>query len=91
MRERAEELQTENQRLARGKKKLQEEVHINFDININLLDKMNFPQLDDVTLTMETQRGQISALEKKQKKFDAVSVVYVHVQHIHCTYTVLQA
>ena len=30
-------------------------------------------QLDDMTVTIEGQRGQITQLEKKQKKFDNVS------------------
>ena len=34
------------------------------------------PQLDDMTVTVETQRGQISQLEKKQKKFDAVCSIH---------------
>jgi len=32
------------------------------------------PQLDDMTVTMESQRGQISQLDKKQKKFDTVRI-----------------
>lgn len=32
-------------------------------------------QLDDLTVTVDSQRGRIGQLEKKQKKFDSVTIV----------------
>lgn len=74
LQERLEELKAENAKLARGKKKVQEEVRAHthkHSLSLSYL-YITFPmQLDDVTVSAEGLRSQIINLEKKQKKFDS--------------------